>query len=95
MRSSLDDVIDSLGIGVMVGMRRSPKSDNSLNIGLGLIVDPNSQLLGDGIVANQPLPAGSAGAASERQGIVIKHAIHQPPRFSINEDNPSLTASGN
>ena len=53
-----DDVIDSLGIGVMVGMRRSPKSDNSLNIGLGLIVDPNSQLLGDGIVANQPLPAG-------------------------------------
>ena len=53
-----DDVIDSLGIGVMVGMRRSPKSDNSLNIGLGLIVDPNSQLLGDGIVANQPLSAG-------------------------------------
>ena len=53
-----DDVIDSLGIGVMVGMRRNAKSNSSLNIGLGLIVDPNSQLLGDGIVANQPLPAG-------------------------------------
>lgn len=49
--------------GWMIGMRHpaaalSPTS--SWNFGIGLRVDPKSQVLGDGIIVNQPLPAGES-----------------------------------
>jgi hypothetical protein len=34
--------------------------NSSWNFGIGLRVDPNAKVLGDGIVANAPLPAGES-----------------------------------
>jgi len=34
------------------------KTNNSFNIGIGLVVDPSAQILADGIIENEPLPAG-------------------------------------
>jgi hypothetical protein len=53
-----DKVIDAVGMGVMVGFRKDPKSGQSFNIGFGYVVDPNTQVLGDGIRRDQPLPPG-------------------------------------
>jgi hypothetical protein len=60
--------ITAYALGWMVGFHH-PKYDatpshtlvtdnTSWNIGLGLRVDPSAKVLGDGLVANQPLPAG-------------------------------------
>ena len=62
-------VIAGLSLGWMVGFRRlTPPlpseapvytaDNNSWNFGVGLRVDPKATVLGDGIVANMPLPAG-------------------------------------
>jgi hypothetical protein len=53
------DIATAYALGLMVGLRHpnmttSPTS--SWNFGVGVRVDPNTRLLGDGIVANQPLP---------------------------------------
>lgn len=34
------------------------KTNNSFNIGIGLVVDPSAQILADGIIENEPLPTG-------------------------------------
>ncbi len=58
-----DDIIDSVAMGWMIGIRRSvvagasPSSD-SFNLGLGIVVDPNTQILGDGFKEGRPPPAG-------------------------------------
>lgn len=57
--------ITGYALGWMVGLHH-PKLDShgndtntgSWNLGIGLRVDPKAQVLGDGIVANQPLPVG-------------------------------------
>ena len=41
----------------MFGFRRG-EGEGSFNLGVGVVVDPDTRVLGDGIVANQPLPAG-------------------------------------
>jgi len=68
-----NDVVTAFALGWMIGFRQptwttdsngqitgKPKysSTASWNLGIGLRVDPAVQVLGDGIVANQPLPAG-------------------------------------
>lgn len=53
-----DKVIDAIGMGLMVGFRKDPETKASFNFGVGLVIDPNTNVLGDGIVANQPLPPG-------------------------------------
>jgi hypothetical protein len=61
-KPAADGLVTALAMGWMVGLRHPGTSiDNnysSWNFGLGLRVTPNSQVLGDGIIANQPLPAG-------------------------------------
>lgn len=52
------EVIDAIGIGLMVGLRRGTDTRQSFNLGVGYVVDPDTQVLGDGIRENQPLPAG-------------------------------------
>ena len=55
--------ITGYAIGWMVGLHhpdRSPTSNSSWNFGIGLRVDPGAKVLGDGIVANQPLPVGES-----------------------------------
>ncbi|MFS0772250.1 hypothetical protein [Sphingomonas sp. 1P08PE] len=51
------EIIDAIGAGLMFGFRRE-KSTQSFNIGVGLVFDPNTRILGDGFVANQPAPDG-------------------------------------
>jgi hypothetical protein len=61
--------ITGYALGAMIGLHH-PKYDSkgslvttdtsSWNFGVGLRVDPKAQVLGDGLVANQPLPAGDS-----------------------------------
>src|SRR5262245_26871709 len=53
-----DEIIDAIGFGVMCGFRYEEDKPASFNVGLGMMVDPNVQVLGDGIEENQPLPPG-------------------------------------
>lgn len=52
------DLIQAIGMGWMLAFRHKEGDTKSWNIGLGYMVDPKVKVLGDGIVANQPLPAG-------------------------------------
>jgi hypothetical protein len=54
------DAITGYALGWMVGLRHpnSLTPNSSWNLGLGVRVDPNAKVLGDGIVVNQPLPVG-------------------------------------
>jgi hypothetical protein len=55
------DIITAYALGWMVGLRHphlTTSDTSSWNFGVGVRVDPSTKLLGDGIVANQPLPAG-------------------------------------
>lgn len=62
-----DQIIDSLGAGLMVGVRLGRNDDNSLNFGLGAVVDPGVKTLGDGISADQPLPTGETDVRFRRR----------------------------
>lgn len=52
-----DNIIDAIGMGIMVGARRED-SAQSFNLGIGIVFDPNTRVLGDGILENRPLPLG-------------------------------------
>lgn len=58
VRPGDEDIIDAIALGWMIGLKRDEEatSTGSWNLGLGFIVDPNVQILGDGIEANKPLP---------------------------------------
>lgn len=51
-------LIDAIAMGGMIGLRKSEKTTQSFNFGIGYVMDINVKVLGDGVVANQPLPAG-------------------------------------
>jgi len=51
-----DEIIEAIGLGVMLGFRRAGDGNESWNLGLGVMVDPNVRVLGDGINENAPLP---------------------------------------
>ena len=54
-----DEIIDAVGFGIMTGFKRPGRdNNNSFNIGLGAIVDPNVTVLGTDVRENEPLPAG-------------------------------------
>lgn len=63
-----NDIIDTVSAGIMLGLRRDAFFDavtevaegngDSFNIGLGLAVDPDAQILGKGFHPNQAPPAG-------------------------------------
>jgi hypothetical protein len=56
-----EDIIDAMGGGIMISVRRSDEDKlGSVNLGFGVVVDPNVQVLGDGIEANEVLPAGDS-----------------------------------
>lgn len=58
------NIIEAVTIGWMIGFRRpeetatSVTQNSSFNLGLGFVVDPKVQVLGDGMTRNQPLPSG-------------------------------------
>lgn len=49
------EIIDAIGMGIMAGARRDG-SRQSFNFGIGIVVDPNTRVLGDGFIENQPPP---------------------------------------
>jgi hypothetical protein len=57
-------LVTGYALGWMIGMRHPdltmPTANSTWNLGIGLRVDPKSQVLGDGIIANQPLPIGES-----------------------------------
>ena len=69
-----DQIISSVGLGMMIGFKRdadaTSKAGDAFNIGLGVFIEPNSQVLGDGIVANQPLPAGETAVRYKEESQV-------------------------
>ena len=57
LQPGTDEIIEAIALGLMIGFKRpEPRLSESWNLGLGLVVDPNVNTLGDGIVANEPLP---------------------------------------
>jgi len=57
--SSGEQFLDAFALGGMVGLRRlGENSSRSLNFGFGWVWDRSVKVLGDGIKANNPLPAG-------------------------------------
>ncbi|MDP1028202.1 hypothetical protein Q5H91_13340 [Sphingomonas sp. KR1UV-12] len=50
------EIIEAIGMGVMIGFRHNTKSTQSFNIGVGIVLDPNTRVLGDGFRENQPPP---------------------------------------
>ena len=52
-----DNIIDAIGLGFMIGARRE-QSGQSFNLGVGVVFDPNTRVLGEGILKNQALPNG-------------------------------------
>jgi hypothetical protein len=55
------NIIDAIGGGIMIGLRRPGSESQSFNFGMGYLVDVNAQILGEGIVANEPLPEDEDG----------------------------------
>lgn len=58
-----ESALSGLGFGLMIGFRQLgsslvPGSNLSWNFGIGAIYDPSIKVLGNGIVADRPLPAG-------------------------------------
>jgi len=56
-----DEIIEAVGLGLMIGFKRASNDENdtsSWNFGIGIVVDPNVQTLGDGLSANNALPMG-------------------------------------
>jgi len=49
IQNGSEEVIEAIGMGVMIGFRRSKKTSDSFNFGLGGVVDPKSKTLGDGL----------------------------------------------
>lgn len=62
-----DNIIDAIGAGLMVGLRRPGEGSQSFNIGVGILYDMDVQLLGDGIFENEPLPDGETEIRFRRE----------------------------
>ena len=65
--------ITAYALGLMVGLHH-PKATTSWNFGIGLRIDPSTKVLGDGILANQPLPPGETAIRFKqepRAGIML------------------------
>lgn len=57
LQPGTDNIIEAIGMGLMFGFRRGSGSE-SFNLGFGMVVDPNTRILGDGVFADRPLPNG-------------------------------------
>lgn len=77
---SESDPMRSVGAGIMYGGRYDAKKTKSFNIGIGWAVDNKIKVLGDGILANQPLPAGEVEIRYKK---VSRHGLMALLSFSF------------
>ena len=56
LQPGTDEIIEALGAGIMIGFKRGGEKTSSWNLGLGVMVDPNVQVLGDGFDENRAPP---------------------------------------
>ena len=56
VQTSPDDLIASVGAGIMMGLRNDPRKTTSFNFGIGVQWDSKVKTLAKGFVAGQPLP---------------------------------------
>lgn len=49
-------IIDAVGFGLMMGYRPHQRDQYSFNLGIGGTLDLDARVLGDGLIANEPLP---------------------------------------
>ncbi len=74
LQPGTDEIIEAIGVGLMVGFRRPDESGSSWNIGIGYVTDPNVEILGDGFVENQPPPGNETAVRLKeisQDGIVL------------------------
>lgn len=77
IQTGADDALSSWGVGLMFGAREkatqnkgvAQSTSNSWNLGVGYLWDDDVQLLGDGIVANEPLPSGETEIRFKRTSV--------------------------
>ncbi|HEY0714034.1 MAG TPA: hypothetical protein VGF45_15240 [Polyangia bacterium] len=70
LQPGTDDIIQTAALGWMAGARHTEKDTASFNIGIGVAVEPTVKELGDGIVPNQPLPAGETALRYQEKPMV-------------------------
>lgn len=58
LQPGTEEIIEAVGIGLMLGFKRPGEKGESWNLGIGFSIDPNRQLLGDGFIDNQAPPNG-------------------------------------
>jgi hypothetical protein len=73
VQAGSDKALSGIGFGLMLGFRQlitdpAPISGLSWNIGVGALYDPSVKVLGAGIVADQPLPAGETAVRTTEVG---------------------------
>jgi hypothetical protein len=67
------EIVQAAALGLMVGFRQ-PEGGRSWNVGVGIVYDPNTKTLGDGLAPNRPLPAGETQIRYKeraQKGVVI------------------------
>jgi hypothetical protein len=67
LQPGTDNIVEAVALGAMMGFRRPVEGTESFNIGLGVVVDPNTRILGEGIRADQPLPIGETTVRYKEQ----------------------------
>ncbi|HVG01842.1 MAG TPA: ankyrin repeat domain-containing protein [Nitrospira sp.] len=71
-------VIDAIGFGLMIGYRPHELNQYSFNLGIGGTLDLDTRVLGDGLVANEPLPPGETTARTKQMtaaGLLIMLSV--------------------
>ena len=74
LQPGTDEIIEAIGLGVMLGCKRKAPDKGSWNIGVGVVVDPHVQILGDGFKENAEPPNSETIVRykeTEQWGIVI------------------------
>jgi hypothetical protein len=70
LRPGGDKIIDTIGLGYMLGWRYDDKANSSWNIGAAFTVSPNATVLADGITKNAPLPPGEVEARTQQKSLL-------------------------
>jgi hypothetical protein len=72
-----NSVIQAIVAGIMIGLKDPMYKDanHTWNLGIGISVEPSSKTLGDGLKANEPIPAGTALRTQDRSLVGITALI--------------------